>query len=385
MSRHRLVLSLSSLRLTVALLSYSMVLIFIATIAQVHLGIHEVVKTFFRAWIAWYDVMPGASTIEVPLPGGALVGTSLIINLLAAHGLRFRKTKMGMLLIHLGILILLLGEVFTVIMGKEAQMTIDEGGIVNYSTFPREVELALIEQDDPGTETVHAIPQSRLKSGATFAFTGFSMRIDRYFANSDILEEAIADHHMDPMRATTGAGVGYSVRGKPRETAMNRRDLSSAFVTIIRNGQTTSERWLLTNAMMTPQEFRVGNKSWKMIIRQARLYHPFSIKLIDFRHDRYLGTNVPKNFSSKIRVMNPDTGEDREDLIYMNHPLRYQGLTFYQADFDNNDTTTIFQVVKNPAWILPYLSCTMVTAGLLWVFASRLRHALSRRATSTAT
>jgi hypothetical protein len=264
-------------------------------------------------------------------------------------------------------------------------MTIDEGGIVNYSTFPREVELALIEQDDPGTETVHAIPQSRLKSGATFAFTGFSMRIDRYFANSDILEEAIADHHMDPMRATTGAGVGYSVRGKPRETAMNRRDLSSAFVTIIRNGQTTSERWLLTNAMMTPQEFRVGNKSWKMIIRQARLYHPFSIKLIDFRHDRYLGTNVPKNFSSKIRVMNPDTGEDREDLIYMNHPLRYQGLTFYQADFDNNDTTTIFQVVKNPAWILPYLSCTMVTAGLLWVFASRLRHALSRRATSTAT
>lgn len=88
-------------------------------------------------------------------------------------------------------------------------------------------------------------------------------------------------------------------------------------------------RWLLTNALVGAQSFEVGGKSWKFIIRQARLYHPFSIKLLDFSHDRYLGTNVPKSFCSKIHLLNPATGEDREDLIYMNHPLRYQGLTFF--------------------------------------------------------
>lgn len=162
---------------------------------------------------------------------------------------------------------------------------------------------------------------------------------------------------------------------------MDRRDLPAGFVSLMPDGGEPMRRFLLTNAVPAPQAFTVADKSWKVVMRQARLYHPFSIKLLDFSHDRYLGTNVPKNFSSKIRLLNPETGEDREDLIYMNHPLRYQGLTLYQAGFANSDTTTIFQVVKNPAWTLPYISCAMVAAGLLWVFLSHLRKAVSRRKT----
>ena len=63
----------------------------------------------------------------------------------------------------------------------------------------------------------------------------------------------------------------------------------------------------------------------------------------------------------------------------MNHPLRYGGLTFYQAGFENNDTTSIFQVVRNPVWTLPYISCAMVGLGLLWVFSQHLAKAVSRR------
>jgi hypothetical protein len=40
--------SLSSLRLTVVPLAFSMVLIFVATISQVYPGIHEVQLQFFR-------------------------------------------------------------------------------------------------------------------------------------------------------------------------------------------------------------------------------------------------------------------------------------------------------------------------------------------------
>lgn len=377
---------LSSLRLTVTLLGLSMVLIFVGTVSQVTLGIHEVVTLFFRSWIAWWDVMPGEKTFHIPLPGGSLLGCLLIVNLLAAHGARFRLrwNKAGMILIHAGILLMLAGELLTGFLGKEAQMTVNEGQMSNYSTFPREVELAVIQASEDGMETVRAIPQSRLRDGATFPFPGFTVKIDRHFENSEIVEERMAGAGFAPIRATAGTGIGSAVRTKPRETAMDRRDLATSFVSVVPDGGKSLGRWLLSNSLADVQSFEAGGSVWTMAIRQRRLYHPFSIKLLDFSHDRYLGTNVPKNFSSKIRLLNPETGEEREDLIYMNHPLRYQGLTFYQSGFANDDTTSIFQVVRNPVWTLPYVSCVMVSAGLLWVFSSHLLKAVARRKSAPA-
>ncbi len=372
---------LSSLRLTVTLLGFAMVLIFVATLSQVHLGIHEVQALFFRSWIAWWDVMPGEKTLTVPLPGGTLLGIALIVNLLAAHTARFklRWSKAGMIVIHSGILIMLLGEILTGMLGKEAQMPIDEGETVNWSVFPREVELALVRPDGDGTETVTAIPQSRLKDGAEFPMDGFVLKIHSYYRNSEIVPAEKAGDEFDRTRANRGVGSQYAVKAKPRETKMDRRDLSAAFVEIVPDGGQSQGRWLLSNVFKGEQSFEAAGSTWKMSIRQRRLYHPFSIRLLDFSHDRYLGTNVPKNFSSKVRIINPETGEDRQDLIYMNHPLRYGGLTFYQSGFDNNDTTSIFQVVRNPVWTLPYISCAMVGFGLLWVFSQHLIKAVSRR------
>ena len=59
-------------------------------------------------------------------------------------------------------------------------------------------------------------------------------------------------------------------------------------------------------------------------------------------------------------------------LIYMNQPLRYAGKAFYQASFGKNDTLSILQVVENPGWLLPYISCVLVTAGLLVHFGISL-------------
>jgi hypothetical protein len=56
----------------------------------------------------------------------------------------------------------------------------------------------------------------------------------------------------------------------------------------------------------------------------------------------------------------------------MNNPLRYHGLTFYQAGFENNDRTTILQVVRNPSWQLPYIACALMTLGLLIQFGIHL-------------
>ena len=349
-----------------------------ASLVQANLGEFA---TFVRSWIAWWDVIAGEKKLAIPIPGGTLLGILLIVNLLAAHGARFKLSwnKAGMIVIHSGILLMLLGEIFTGLLGREAQMVVSEGEILNYSTFPREVELVVIRPDGDGVETVTAIPQDRLIDGAEFPFGGFSVKIHSHYPNSGILPESAATAMFDKTRATDGLGKGYAVRRTPCETAHDRRDLTAAFVEVIPDGGKSQGRWLLSNALKGEQSFVAAGRPWKISIRQRRLYHPFSIKLLDFSHDRYLGTNVPKNFSSKIRILNPDTGENREDLIYMNHPLRYGGLTFYQAGFENNDSTSIFQVVRNPVWTLPYISCAMVGCGLLWVFSQHLIKAISRR------
>ncbi len=101
------------------------------------------------------------------------------------------------------------------------------------------------------------------------------------------------------------------------------------------------------------------------------------MKLEKFNHEKYRGTEIPKNFASRVRIQRPDTGEDREVLVYMNSPLRYNGETYYQAGFSpKNDQlvhkVTILQVVRNPSWLTPYFSCALVALGLIVQFLTHL-------------
>jgi hypothetical protein len=65
--------------------------------------------------------------------------------------------------------------------------------------------------------------------------------------------------------------------------------------------------------------------------------------------------------------------------ILMNQPLRYQGETFYQASVIGSNGT-VLQVVRNPGWLLPYISCIMVGLGMLIHFTMNLSTFLNRRA-----
>jgi cytochrome c biogenesis protein ResB len=93
------------------------------------------------------------------------------------------------------------------------------------------------------------------------------------------------------------------------------------------------------------------------------------------RHDKYLGTPTPKNYSSLVRLVDPERGEDREVLISMNDPLRHRGETFYQSGMDKDAVPPRFTqlaVVQNPGWLMPYLSCVMVALGMLIHFGMHL-------------
>jgi len=147
---------------------------------------------------------------------------------------------------------------------------------------------------------------------------------------------------------------------------------------VLKNG-TSLGVFLLSNGLGAPQGFTLEGRRWRLALRLRRYRHPFSLTLKDFKHDRYPGTEIPKNFSSLVRLKDPRAGDDRDVLIYMNTPLRHGGLTFYQASFGKDDTLSVLQVVRNPAWTLPYVSCLLVALGLLWHFGVILKKSLGAR------
>src|SRR4029434_10336334 len=105
---------ITSLKLTIACLAAAMVLVLAGTFAQVHFGIHLVQQRYFQSLFVWWP--PEGSSFKTPIfPGGYLVGGLLLINLIAAHVRRFQWTwrKLGIHLIHAGLIIMLAGGLFS--------------------------------------------------------------------------------------------------------------------------------------------------------------------------------------------------------------------------------------------------------------------------------
>ena len=366
----------SSLKLTVVLLSFSLVLIFFGTLDQVQYGIWHTQELYFESFLVVWTFPEHAplgqhlNWIRIPMPGGYLLGGMLLINLLAAHFTRFKMSwmKCGIFLIHSGLILLLISELMTDILAVESQMPVDEGGTSNYSQGFRENELVFIDRSHPEHDSVHTIPASLLKPGKRIDVpnTPLSIRTVRYHGNAEI-GRATSGSPAESI-ATRGAAVrmGIIVNPKPETYSEDEINTVTAFVEVIK-GEDSLGTWLVSNVMderFPPQMVDAGDRSFEIALRFTRHYYPFEIELIDFKHEKYPGTEVPFNFSSEVKVTHQDSTKNQKALIYMNHPLRYEGLTFFQASFANQDKTSIFQVVRNPGWLLPYLSVLLMGLGM---------------------
>jgi len=373
----RLLDIISSLKLTLFCLAAALILVFAGTLAQVNLGIHVVQERYFQSLFVWWP--PDSTGLKFPIfPGGHLLGGILVVNLVAAHLRRFRWTwrKLGIHLIHAGLVIMLMGGLFTDLFSVESHMRLEEGDTKNYSEDGLLVELAVIGESGNGEEQVTAIPEKRLQQGGAIEVEDLPFRIvvKLFYLNSQLL--MLDKAGPGAVRAAErGVGSQLAVFELPRASAVNDRDLESAVIEIVPHpvaGEVTAASlgtWLVSAGLGSPQTFSAGGKQWRLEMRQARYYKPYTLTLQKFTHERYQGTEIPKNFASRITLVDPGQKENREVLIYMNNPLRYRGDTYYQAGFDKSDKATILQVVHNPTFMAPYVACVVVGVGLLIQFA----------------
>jgi len=382
--------AISSLRLTVILFALSMVLILAGTLAQTNSGIWTVVDQYFRSIyvaIPFQLFIPRkVATIPgvFPFPGGLTLGVLLFVNLLAAHLVRFKLTwkRSGIILSHAGVLLLLVGEFVTGAFAKEGNMSIVEGGTANYVEDIRTSELAIIDPSGSSDDLVVVIPQSFLEDSGVISnsLLPFDIAVVRWMGNSGLLGPM---QQKPPGLPTATAGRGLQISAAPLPAANgvdgNTIDVPSAYVTLTKAGKSLGTHLVSVHPQVGTQEVTVDGKVYLIELRFERHYKPYSIKLIDFRHDKFVGTEMARNFSSHVQLTDPTRRVDREVYISMNQPLRYAGETFYQSSFMQGDKGTILQVVRNPGWLIPYISCSLVTLGLLVHFGIRLTASIRRK------
>lgn len=417
----KIVAFFTSLRLTVVLLAFGIVLVFLGTLAQVDEGLYQAQSHYFRQWIV-LGLHLGGKNIPLVLPGGYLIGTLLLINLLAAHIYRFRfsTSKIGILLTHAGVILLLVGQLVTDMLAHETQMYLVEGSPKSYSENPTEYELAFIN----GTE-VTSIPAKLLANGGELKIDNlpFTIRVKNWWKNSEPEFRAPMMQNAPPA-TTNGIALNFDFHPVAETKTMEEKNVPTAEIEII-GTQGSLGDWMVSDwagdesmiqgleqsysqqlgpqmtasiikQLTAPESVSVDGKKYAFVLRPLRVFHPFSITLLKATHTVYPGTvtdsnpeGIPKDFRSRIRLQNPRTGEDREVEIFMNSPLRYAGLTFYQFQMTAGELveragqtpSSVLQVVHNPSWLTPYVGCGLVAVGLVTQFLFHLVSFMSKRKT----
>ncbi len=205
----------------------------------------------------------------------------------------------------------------------------------------------------------------------------------RYAAERIARKETISAETL-PAAAGNGAGKRALIVPLAETREMDKRNLPAATIELLQGGKGLGT-WLVS-PWLNDEELEIAGGHWHTALRWERTYLPYSMKLLKTTHEVYPGTEIPKNFQSRVQIENLAKGEKREVDIYMNSPLRYEGLTYYQYQMGRDERAAVgnstLQVVKNPSWLTPYVGCAVVSLGMLWQFMYHLIGFTKKRRTA---
>lgn len=377
---------ITSLKLTIILLGFAMALIFFGTLDQVDFGIYEVQKRYFGSFFTTWSYPPQwpagkfLSWFILPLPGGYLLAILLLINLIAAHFKYFvpKWNKIGIVMIHLGIILLIVSGIVSSLFQEESQMLLIHDQPSNHSQVLRENELVIIDKSNPDKDQTHTISEKLLRSSSQIKIpnTPLSLKLQKFYPNSYIGLRSQNPEVKEPNLATQGAGIKMDIVVFPKPITYKPDEVKGATAYITVYGEDDPEdigTWLISTIIderFPPQKISFQEKTYEISLRPKRIILPFALKLLKFNHDLYPGTDIPRNFSSLVEIIDPNKPTNRTVLIYMNNPLRYEGYTFYQSSYQGQNS--ILQVIKNPGWLLPYFCILLIGLGLTLHFLLHL-------------
>ena len=351
-----------------------MILVILGTLSQADIGLYSAQEKYFSSWITWLGIMP--------TPRRRLALFIMFLNLFSFVLKRsfWSIKKIGIIITHLGVLLLLLGGGVTAWFSSEGVMIIEEGGFSNFIADSHKKELVIIDTGNSKYDKVISISDNFFRKGKVIENSKipFTIEIIDYFINCSITPRSEPDYRHK------GFSKNFVLSEIPPEKERERNTTGITF-RISNASQSVDGIYSLVIDQRIPQIIPLKGKELTLTLRRERVYLPFNLELIDFKKELYPGTGIARSFSSKINIheiKNVKIGDiSRSVIIKMNHPLRYKNYTFYQSSFiDDFDTeATVLSVVKNYGRLFPYIASIIMSFGLLLHMILKLPKLFSRK------
>jgi hypothetical protein len=352
------------------LLPWAMGLLVAGTVAQRYIGLYDAQTLFFSSVILWLG--------PVPVPGGLTTFAALALNLLLKLLLRTRWSLAngGIITAHLAVLLLVLGGALSYLTHQEGYITLAEGESTASMQDYYARELVLWQKDKPQPlaiwpESVLA-EQKRLPLPSELPFT---LTVTRFCGHCEAypVTEPEGKHGLAQKLLLEEAA----------EPAKEREENKAGIMLTLSNADKTADGLYLASELLPSQmpQFATGGAEYRLELTRERSPLPFRLTLREFRKITYPGSDEAKEYESHLTLTDENAGVERPLRIAMNEPLRYAGYALYQSSFlrmADGTEASVLAVVKNDAWLFPYLSGLLLAIGLGWHMALRWR--LKKRA-----
>ncbi len=337
------------------------------------------------------DAALGDSSMRIlwQLIQGLLCGIALLFGAVYLF-----NQRAGIVVMHLGVALLMISELFVSLSAVEQQMTIFEGETANFARDIRTTEIAFVAPGGVKNVTT-VVPRQVLEQSAR---SGGKVSDDKlpvdmvvleYLKNSDLKDGEPGEGN----RATAGAGqylIAENKRAAGGAESTSDVDFPSLYVEFFEKKSGDSLGVFLLSTMLSAQDFEdkltlADGQDYFVSLRFKRAYKPYSVKLLETNRVNYAGTSKAQSYDSIVRIEDTRHENVIEERIWMNNPLRLRGETFYQSGHDTSGGRkySVLSVVTNMGWMMPYIACMIVGTGMFYHFGLTLRRYLGRRQTTS--
>lgn len=262
----------TSLKLTTWCLILLSILTFFGTLYQTKAGLYEAQILYFYSWFFKWRI-ESLGGIWFPFPGAQLVCWVMTINLLCVTLFRFQWSwrKSGILIMHTGILVLLIGGGATYYFAEEAQVTLKEGETANFAVYYHDWELSIFKELENGDKEVWAVDvrDFPLQGLVEFPDQGIQIRMHEYHKNAlaYAMQEGIEDKGY-----TNQSGVAYLQEQTPKKDPVENVP-GIAFG--VESESKELARLMLYGLEPKPTEVELPSGKWNFQLRRKR--YPLSL------------------------------------------------------------------------------------------------------------
>lgn len=350
----KIILPLTKLNLFFWSMIWLMIITTIGTIEQKNIGLFASQEKYFSSlYFTFFDI---------PLPGGGLVLLLMTVGLIGQlfYKTNYRtKKKSGILLTHLGAVILLSGSLLTFFLGEEGSMVIKEGETLDHVSDYRKYELKIVNED--GKSVLFKMPLIKADASATLT-NPIKISNDLTLIQLKTYANCLLVPNQNPMASETGFAKMFTFSSPESSQTKENPELCTELNFLEREKLVTYRIFL---HMVRTQKMEYLGQIHDIKIENQAIALPFKVKLLDFEKKFHQGTLISKSFKSYVEIHDGDLSFKR--VIEMNSPLRYKGYTFYQSSFSENSEGEMSElaVVKNIARWFPYLSSLVLCVGVL--------------------